>query len=55
MLYDLHDREPNTFYMVLVVAAVVVAVELLYFERDRLEREVERFESAAGAVPAGED
>jgi amino acid transporter len=55
MLYDLHDREPNTFYMVLVVAAVVVAVELLYFERDRLEREVERFESAAGARPAGED
>jgi amino acid transporter len=55
MLYDLYTREPNTFYMVLVVGAVVVLVELLYFERDRLEREVERFVDADGDVLAVED
>jgi len=35
---------------VLVVAAVVVGFELLYFERDRLEREVERFGPFSGTV-----
>jgi amino acid transporter len=55
MLYNLYDREPNTFYMVLVVAAVVVVVELLYFERDRLEREVERFGDATVGASVTED
>jgi len=50
MLWNLYRREPNTLYAVLVLAAVVVVVELAYFERDRLEREVEAFE---GGVPTG--
>ncbi|MBX0321902.1 APC family permease [Halomicroarcula sp. F13] len=44
MLYNLYNREPNTFYTVLVVAVVVFAVELLYFERSYLEREVEQLD-----------
>jgi len=41
MLWNLYNREPNTFGTVLVVAAVVVTVELLYFEREYLEGAVE--------------
>lgn len=44
MLYNLYTREPNTFWMVLVLGAFVVAVELLYFERDALERELSDLE-----------
>ena len=44
MLWNLYNREPNTFYTVLVVAVVVVTVELLYFEREFLEAAVERVE-----------
>ncbi|MBV0923716.1 APC family permease [Halomicroarcula limicola] len=47
MLFNLYEREPNTFYTVLVVAAAVVAVELLYFERGYLEREIEQIERSA--------
>jgi hypothetical protein len=36
MLWNLFEREPGTFWTVLVVAAAVVGVELLYFERERL-------------------
>jgi amino acid transporter len=43
MLYNLYSREPTTFYMVLAIAAVVVAVELLYFERDVIEEEVTEY------------
>lgn len=43
MLYNLYTREPNTFYMVLTIAVVVFAVELLYFERDVIEEEVVEF------------
>jgi len=50
MLYNLYTREPNTFYMVLGIAAVVLAVELLYFERDLLEEEVTEFETEVRAV-----
>jgi len=50
MMYNLYTREPNTFYTVLGVAAVVLAVELLYFERDVIEEEVEEFESDLGVV-----
>ncbi|MBV0901436.1 APC family permease [Haloarcula salina] len=55
MLYNLYSREPNTFYMVLVVAAAVVAVELLYFERSYLEREVTRVESAVTDAVGSDD
>mgnify|MGYP000586772261 CR=1 FL=1 len=55
MLYNLYNREPNTFYMVLVVAAAVVAVELLYFERSYLEREVTRVESTVHDAVGSDD
>ncbi|MEE6211255.1 APC family permease [Salarchaeum sp. III] len=56
MFWNLYNREPNTFWMVLVVAVAVVAVELLYFERGELEevvpvtleRAVERVEDGIG-------
>ena len=51
MLWNLSRREPNTFYMVVVIAVLVVAVELLYFERETIAREVERFENK---IPVGE-
>ncbi|MFC5368817.1 APC family permease [Salinirubrum litoreum] len=54
MLYNLYTREPNTFYTVLGVAVVVVAVELLYFERDTLEAEVTEFESDVRAAVEGD-
>ncbi|WP_255152812.1 APC family permease [Halorarius halobius] len=44
MLYNLYTREPNTFYVVLGIAVVVIAVELLYFERDIIEEEIKEFE-----------
>jgi amino acid transporter len=50
MLYNLYSREPNTFYMVLGIAVVVLVVELLYFERDLLEEEVTEFEPDVGGV-----
>jgi amino acid transporter len=40
MLYHLYAAERNTFYTVLLVAGVVFAVELLYFERDVIEEEI---------------
>jgi hypothetical protein len=36
MVWNLSTREPGTFWMVLVVAGLVLGVELLYFERERL-------------------
>jgi len=50
MLYNLYTREPNTFYVVLGIAAFVLAVELLYFERDVIEEEVETFDSTVSAL-----
>jgi amino acid transporter len=44
MLFNLYSREPGTFWMVLVLAAFVVGVELLYFERDVVEQELPDFE-----------
>ena len=35
-----YSAERNTFYTVLVVAAVVLGIELRYFERDVVEEEV---------------
>lgn len=51
MLWNLYNREPNTFYTVLVVAAVVVTVELVYFEREFLSEAVERIEPDDGRFP----
>ncbi|QLG63254.1 APC family permease [Halorarum salinum] len=44
MLYHLYTANRHTFYMVLALTVAVVAVELLYFERDVLEREIETVE-----------
>lgn len=43
MFWHLYNAEPETFYSVLFITAIVVTVELLYFERDVLEREIARF------------
>jgi ABC-type siderophore export system fused ATPase/permease subunit len=40
VFFHLYSAERNTFDTVLVVAAVVLGVELLYFERDVVEEEV---------------
>jgi amino acid transporter len=50
MLYNLYSRQPHTFYMVLGIAGLVLAVELLYFEREVIEEEVEAFESEFGVT-----
>jgi hypothetical protein len=47
MFWNLYTREPGPFWMVLVIAALVLDVELLYFERETLEEEIEHLESAA--------
>lgn len=40
MLWNLYNREPETFWMVLPIGVFVVGVELLYFERGELEDHV---------------
>ena len=40
LFYHLYRSEPNTFYGVLALAVAVLAVELLYFERDWLREAV---------------
>ncbi len=40
MLWNLYTREPETFWMVLLIGAFVVSVELLYFERGTIETHV---------------
>jgi amino acid transporter len=45
MLWNLYSREPGTFYMVLLIAAAVVAVETVYFEREEIEETVDHLES----------
>ncbi|WP_135828291.1 APC family permease [Halorussus halobius] len=44
MLSNLYTREPGTFYAVVGIATAVLAVELLYFERNRIEEEVREYE-----------
>jgi len=50
MVYNLYTREPNTLYMVLGIATLVLTVELLYFERDVIEEEVDSFDPAIGVM-----
>ncbi len=50
MMYNLYTREPNTFYMVLGIAVLVLAIELLYLERDIIEEEVTEFEPIPGDI-----
>lgn len=44
MIWNLYTREPETFWMVLLITVGVVSVELLYFERDRLSSHLENVE-----------
>ncbi len=53
MLYHLYTKEPGTFYMVVAIAAAVIALELLYFERETIEEEVEAFESEVASAADG--
>ncbi|WP_436930966.1 APC family permease [Halosimplex halobium] len=41
LFWHLYTNQRHTFYVVVVLAVVVVTVELLYFERDAIEEEVE--------------
>jgi amino acid transporter len=41
MFYHLYSAKRGTFYAVLIIAVVVFAVELLYFERDYFEQELD--------------
>jgi hypothetical protein len=50
MMYKFSSREPYTFSMVVGIATVVLAVELLYFERDLIEEEIEEFEPDAEMI-----
>ncbi|WP_323674941.1 APC family permease [Halorubellus sp. PRR65] len=45
MFLHLYAAQRETFWLVLAVAGVVIAVELLYFERDVVEREAEHVEN----------
>ncbi|MFB6142776.1 MAG: APC family permease [Halorientalis sp.] len=55
MLWNLLVREPRTFYAVLLLGGAVVAVELLYFERDVLAEEVEPFDPPVPGVEVEAD
>ncbi|MFC3478404.1 APC family permease [Halobacterium litoreum] len=43
MFRNLYRREPETFWMVVVLAVFVVAVELLYFEREAIQHHLSEF------------
>jgi L-asparagine transporter-like permease len=43
MIRNLYRREPETFWMVLAVAAFTLSVELLYFEREFIQQELTDF------------
>ncbi|MFB6095644.1 MAG: hypothetical protein ABEJ71_04210 [Halodesulfurarchaeum sp.] len=44
MLWHLYRSEPGTFYTVVVITVAVFLVELLYFERETIEREIDAVE-----------
>lgn len=50
MMYNFYSREPNTFYLVLGIAILVITVELLYFERETIAEEVREFEPDPGGI-----
>jgi amino acid transporter len=47
MFYHLYTAQRGTFYAVLVIAAAVLLVELLYFEREIIEEEIPYVEAGA--------
>jgi amino acid transporter len=48
ILYRLYRTDPRTFYAAVALAAVVVAVELLYFERDVVVERLPRVDDPSG-------
>jgi hypothetical protein len=48
MLYHLYTAERNTFFAVVLIAVAVTTVELLYFERDVIEEEIDLVTPRAG-------
>ncbi|MFB6141396.1 MAG: APC family permease [Halosimplex sp.] len=46
LLWHLYDAEPGVFETVVVIAAAVVAVELLYFDREPIVDELQQVEDA---------
>ncbi|WP_458188770.1 APC family permease [Haladaptatus sp. NG-WS-4] len=40
LLYNLYLNSPSTFFLVLVIAVVVIGVELIYFERQPIEEAI---------------
>ncbi|ELZ20313.1 cationic amino acid transporter [Halosimplex carlsbadense 2-9-1] len=44
LFWHLYTNQRHTFYVVVAISVLVVAVELLYFERDAIEEEVESVE-----------
>jgi len=44
IFWHLYKAEPGTCYSVLIIALLVIAVELLYFERDLLEQKIKQLE-----------
>jgi amino acid transporter len=47
MFYHLYTAVRSTFYAVLIIAAAVFLVEILYFERDYFEQEITEIEDVA--------
>lgn len=54
MFYHLYSAKRGTFYAVLIIAAVVFAIEFFYFEREYVEEELDEFEDAVGAGGSGD-
>jgi len=54
LVWHLATNEPSVFETVVVIAVAVVAVELLYFERQPLVEEVERVENELGGSRSGD-
>ncbi|GAB3688256.1 amino acid permease [Salinarchaeum chitinilyticum] len=56
MFYHLYRSEPGTLVTVIAISAAVIGTELLYFERDVLEEEIEEVEELVeDAVPGRAD
>jgi len=55
LFYHLYRSQPTTFYAVVVIAVAVVAVELLYFERDVIAEEIEAVEERVETAAPSHD
>ncbi|MFB6070854.1 MAG: amino acid transporter, partial [Halanaeroarchaeum sp.] len=44
LLWHLYSAEPDVFGTVVIIAVAVLGVELLYFEREHIERDLKELE-----------